>query len=316
MRTRLLPLFASLLSIGTASAQDPSFTLSVVTPATLSAQVGTVVDTVVWPAGAISSSFPGGWVQAAPGTPGVSATIDWYVSTDAGALQFALEAAALVATNGAASVGDVQLQLLLDNPTQVPLELRLARSFAASAGSTVPSLRIDVGADGSFELTEADAEAQSVVFLAGGTWPRPVRFQLSASAQSFEVMRSRLSLTVVPQATSVLPIAQGCSTADFQVLPRFDGSLGYAIDPLHAGLSAAVFGLGQQPLYLGNQTSGGVVLPCLLLPTPDVIAYIPTAGMQLLPLPPVVRPVVFRAQSVQLLPTGFGTSAASQVFAY
>lgn len=314
MNTYLPSCWPVLLLPGLALAQAPSLGVSVASPIALTAQAGTVVGLTPVPVGPLAS-FGGQLAQAVAGNDQASAALSWISVADASSAAVSIDAVASVVGNAGASTGDMQILVTLTSPTPLSLELQLSRSLTAVAGATVPPLRIDVGANGSLEMSESDIATEKVVFVVLGPAPVPVLFTLGASAQQGDVMHATLSLFVRPASTRVQQLSGGCTDAQFQVTPRFDGDLGFANLSAHLGPTVAVFGLGQQPVYFGNQVTGGVSLPCLLLPTPDLLVFLPPTAIQVLALPPAVRPVLFRAQSVQLLPTGFGTSTAYQVTA-
>lgn len=67
--------------------------------------------------------------------------------------------------------------------------------------------------------------------------------------------------------------------------------------------SVFVLGFGAQPLLLGALAR----IPCILLPTPDVVFFEPT-GQALLPLPVSVWPLQFFVQGVTLTPLGLAVT--------
>ena len=75
---------------------------------------------------------------------------------------------------------------------------------------------------------------------------------------------------------------------------------GWSKDPV-----VAVLGLGTQPTLLPPSPLSPV--PCLLLPSPDLVLLMPPSGFDL-PIPPAVRPLNLYVQGVEL---GLATSQLS-----
>jgi len=63
--------------------------------------------------------------------------------------------------------------------------------------------------------------------------------------------------------------------------------------------SVMVLGLNAQPALIAMNG----ILPCIVLPSPDAVLFIPS-GEYNLPLPASVRPATFYAQGVSLTPQG------------
>ena len=125
-------------------------------------------------------------------------------------------------------------------------------------------------------------------------------------------------LTGTPGNATAFPMLSGCIEAGYVVSPRFDGNLDFWVNSQHPGIAVAVFGLATQPLYLGSQAPGpfSPVLPCVLIPRPDLIVLLPSLAAETLVVPPVARPLMLYSQSVRLDSGVLATSRAFQIYEY
>jgi hypothetical protein len=295
-------------------------TLSVPTAAFVSAQAGTSQQTLPLPAGPLA--LQGGVSANASGAFGsCSADVIWSASQP-GSLELFLTASASVANSpGQASVGPVDILVSVTAASSVPVAFALTRNIVGSPGTTMPFARVDVGDDGIFELDEMSPSPASVTTMVGPI-PLIIRCRIGADAAVPGVVSSSLHVSGRPANTLVSPMLSGCSDV-YSVAPRFDGNLEFWIYANTAAASLAVFGLATQPQLLGSVplSAGGPLMPCLLMPRPDFIVYLPTLQPQLLVIPPAARPIVLYSQCVYVLPVAhpaalFSTSATWQINAY
>jgi hypothetical protein len=205
----------------------------------------------------------------------------------------------------------------------VAVTLTLSRFVLGTAGGVLPMARLDVDNDNAFELTESMTSGTVEVTVAIGPLPTLIRCFVSASATGAALTLANVGITMRPATTLAGPLAPGCSTAGYYVRPRFDGDLEFGIDNVHAGSAVAVFGLATQPLFLGSLAAapGAPLLPCVVLPRPDLLVFLPTVQPIVLAIPPAARPLSLYSQAVHLTPTPqptspFGVSGANWISAF
>jgi hypothetical protein len=283
------------------SAQSVSITATLVAPASVEARVGAQVSSFAQPAGLLPPSlslFP-----AVPLGPQGRAEVLFQANVEQGSQPgFGVRSQAngfsLGGTPVSTSTGTFEVLLQVQATAPVVATLVVDRDMFASAGTASPMMRVDVGDDGSFEVTELSAAGANVGPLALGVQPLPVRLRYRADTVGDQVLEARLGVRFV--ADNALTITQqilGC-TADFlSVAPSFQGAgLEFYVQPMMTGdLSVGVLGLGVQPVVTS------VVYPgCILLPTPDVLVLMPSLVRSQLPLPANVRPLDMFLQAVVL----------------
>jgi hypothetical protein len=248
---------------------------------------------------------------------GAIADLSWSLTSGVGGFDLMVGAQATAVGSGAqATAGPLDVVLELSHPTPLPVVIECSRLGFGSPGLPIPTTRVDVRDDGSFELDETTAQTTATELVILGPTPVRVRCRIGAAAPTIGSTLGSLRLLGRPGATNATIVQQGCSGASFVVAPRFDGDLDYRIDNVFAGSSAAVFGLGLQPWFFGVNAPGGLPLPCLLLPRADAVVFLPDDQWRRLVVPPAARPFTLFAQSVQLAPAGLWTSMAWQVDAF
>src|SRR5262245_19759646 len=214
-------LAAVVLSLcGWAFAQSVSATA--VAPITCSASGGAVVQTSTQPAGPMG---PLGAIGA-PVWSFASANLGWSSSTSDELVQFDLLQDCTAQPGGAASVGPVDVRILLTAPQPVQATVELAKMIAATAGIATPLLRVDVGDDGTFELTESMSVNPHVNVQLGPT-PLPVRIAMNMALTTAGAAASALHVYVRPGfGMGINPVLAGCAHVEsFDVQPTFAGNL-------------------------------------------------------------------------------------------
>jgi hypothetical protein len=219
---------------------------------------------------------------------------------------------------GSASVAPIDIVVLVSHPTPTSIAFGATVFSAATTGAATPTRAIDVLDDGSFELTELTQQTLETVVQVGPT-PVPIRCRPGLDLSVPGSTQLQFSMTLRPAETLVQVIASGCATAPYYVTPRFDGGVDYGTSNVLAGSMFAVFGLQTQPVYLGNYAwpNSPVVLPCSLVPSPDLVTFLsPTSFEQTLPIPAAVRPITLFSQGVWLAPGAITTTETSVISAY
>jgi hypothetical protein len=306
--------FLSVLAfVSVASAQNASFSLLV--PQTAQINVGSQLQTTTLPSGPLANA---GTLEAvvATATDIARVSVDWGIQSWSTGMQanFGHSVYAPGPSPASASVTSSDYLLLLSNPTPIDVELRLSRLIAALSGPPLQSLQVDVGNDGSIELSESSNTNTVVMTLVLGPVPTPVRFrnQVSSTMSLF----TQITVDVTPTSRIfIVPAILGCNVGHQQVaFPNFDNGLELrTVGPLLASQpTVGILGLGVQPIVLPSAQT----FPCLLLPTPDLLVFLPVGQAFTLLLPAAVRPITFWTQAVVLDPMGLQTTNGFQVSAY
>jgi hypothetical protein len=294
------------------AAQTVTLTGTVTNAIVIEARVGTLVNTATQPAGPLPPSNLG-QVSIPLGAQG-QALLNFgsSLTSNGPALGFGLEAYASSTALGGAAVStttglvDVLLQATASAP--VLADLVPERQVASTSGTAMPRLCIDVGDDGSFEITEF--VGSSVLGLALGPVPTPIRVQFEAGTIGTQTVSARFGFTLVgSNQLQIRSIYAGCVASQLFVQPSFVGTgVGLTMAPLGAGnLSVAVIGTSVQPIV-----SPLFVYPgCLLLPAADVLLALPAFTTVEIPLPAAVRPVSLWVQALELDLSGFGQWSGS-----
>jgi hypothetical protein len=205
----------------------------------------------------------------------------------------------------AATTNLIDVLVLVQATSPVMAFLQVDRTLVASAGVAVPVQRIDVGNDGSFEISETTPSSASVANIALGPVAVPVRVLMQVAASGAQQVVTNMTLRfIADNHLAILPQGFGCSGYPFAVEPSFVGTgIRVSQDSSHPSLFndlvVAVLGIGVQPILLPSAFPG-----CLLVPTPQVLALIPPAASLQVPLPAAVRPISFWAQGVVLWGSG------------
>lgn len=308
-------LLCSLVLSLPAAAQSVS--LIAAAPVAVTTQLGGQTQTSIVPGGVVA--LPSVTTASVPASLGgnCDASLAW--SSTVSPLLLLVECRQTIASELAigsvqASIGLGDWFVVLSSPQSVVVELSVRHQGITPVGAVSQSLEVDVGDDGHVEYSlAAGGEWGSNVTL--GPSPLVIRVHGDLSAIGPAAAQSVLVITARPQAGIVSTQAiLGCDgLTQLTAWPRFDGDLllhRYGAFPTVA-LSVVVIGLGVQPVVLAPATP----FPCVLLPTADLLFFVPGQDLTL-PLPPAVRPVTFVAQSVQVDSFGLRTSNALLVSAY
>ncbi len=288
--------------------QSPSLALSSPLPITVAAATGNVTDTASLPAGAQPLLLQNLVAHAFLGSSGTSAALRWNAVAAAERCVFELAQATNVggALPGSAAIGPVVLVLTLQHATAAPATLVLRRQWFGAAGTPTPLVRVDVGADGTYELTEGTAATQFVGVQLGPT-PLQVRVEAQLATNTAGIVESSVVVEAVRSDTFLQPAVVGCSDTQLAASPLFDGSVVFAANGVLPAV--LVLGLAAQPLILPASTPP---LPCVLMPRADAVVF---GWPYVLPVPASVRPVQVWAQSVELAPAGLLTTNGLRVLA-
>jgi hypothetical protein len=204
-----------------------------------------------------------------------------------------------LANPGIASVQPGQLLFTLTAPAGGWIRLDCDITVQAPAGVPVPRVEIDIGANGSVELSQAGIVPQIINVPATGA-PLPFGVTIDAGLATPGSLRAEVRITARPSnGVAANRMYAGCAFLELvRVAPTWSGGIEYqavGANPLFP--IVAVLGLHVQPTLLS-----GTGVPCLLFPTPDVLSFLPYSTVETLPIPPAVRPFDFWLQPV----TAFG----------
>ena len=215
---------------------------------------------------------------------------------------------------GSCASGPNDIVIGIACPVQRPALLNLRMLKAASPDVPSTTVVVDVGNHGAMVFTGANPVNGTTIPVSIGPQPFEVLVHfagafVAGSSSVATVADDTVVLEVTPDnRLGVLPAALGCTnnSATLRATWDLDGVL-FDLDASGSQpppLAVAVFGLAAAPALLPHAS---VTLPCLLLPTPDLVVVLPPGGL-LLPLPPAVRPVTLWAQGVLIDAAGLGTS--------
>lgn len=206
---------------------------------------------------------------------------------------------------GGYALSDFELLLQLSSSVPTPVMISLGHATNGGAGSTLPSLSVDIGDDGYPELLETSV---GVRYVSVGLGPQPiaVRIRMAASAAG---VASGVDQQMIMQLVPVYPIAcdrvmLGCDINSLPCVQTFAGEIELDTS-LNLWPGLLVFGLGIQATPL--PASVAVSPLCLLLPSPDVVLLVPPAPHRL-SIPARVRPLTLWTQEVVLTPQGLATT--------
>jgi hypothetical protein len=238
------------------------------------------------PSGAMAAS--GG---ATIGQPGETTEIFWSSEQSAAGMSFSAHWGVAISTAGlTASLQNQGMLLALSTPATTSVVLELTGENWAFVGAA-PTLRIDVGDDGVFELTEQITSATVPIVLG----PTPIMIRVTIAATQVGSGSSFLGLYCRPDnAATVTSWNIGCGNVPFGASPTFDGNfmIGAWVVQNHPVLG--VLSVNLHGIFLG--TSSG--LPCVLVPAPDVLLPFVASADLPITVPASLRPFVFFGQGV------------------
>ncbi len=270
--------------------------------------------TTTLPAGPMAAQ---GYQLAVAGTGSLAAVADltWTAAASPYAVDVYLTASVQVpALPGVAASGPFEVLITVAFPTLISTTIELSNVTAASAGTVSPIARVDVFDDGAYDLDEATAGPVTLQWIPVGPTGLEISCLLDAASAVEGTVVAGLHVRVLPGATESTLLFPGCGL-DYVVTPRLDGNVDFAVGNVQAGINLAVFGLSTQPLLLGSQVlnPGGPAMPCVLLPQPDLIVFLPSPTAETLVIPPAARPFGLFSQGVRIDSSGFTTSPAYQL---
>lgn len=290
-----------------------SLTLQAVQAVPLTAQIGASSQSSTVPAGPLAAV---GQVAANAATFGGATSVElaWQSYAASSALYVELtarcDAVGFVVGQSTAPTSDFLVSLAA--PFAAAAQVVLEKEAAGVSWAQVPVTRIDVGNDGSEELTEQLVGNPPPVSITLGPVPVLVRCTLGAQLNGPGAVLGRVRLRIVPRDTLVAPWGNGCGGIGLALAPRFDGGLESVYQPTLLELGVRVYGLAAQPLPLGAIQG----FPCLLLPRPDLVVLAAPWSQEVLPIPAAARPLTLFVQAVALAPEGLAVSPSSLVFAW
>lgn len=287
-----------------------SVTVTAATPITVFTQIGANLTTNSVSAGPLAAV---GTVSAAA-VPFASASLSHSATFTPSRFHFTASASSLVAVGPQVAAGlqaPVELLLSLTHPLPATMRIDLDQRVLGPAGMPMPLLAVDVGDDGSVELSTASSSPHNFVLVQVSPTPVAIRIRLGIQLASIGQGEASVELVGRPTATQVTSMLPGCASPIVVYEPRFDGDLEFelvmpTLDPL-----VMVFGLGMQAQLLGSFGS----YPCLLLPPPDAVLLLPPQSRQSLSIPPAVRPIQVFAQPVEVTLFGLRTGEAVRISA-
>lgn len=291
----------TLILTGVAASQTA--TLALATPAVAQVTLNGQTLTTTLPAGPLGDSGSTGQSQG-----GSHVNVEWRSFVNPTSTLFTLQSTTFCEPGANASLSGGDFVYQLSNPTPVIAELFLRRTGSLNN----VTLLVDVGNDGSVELTSTSPAEFVTLQVTLGPTPLPIRILNDVTMPSASQQFSSIVIIAAPIANIVTSRAAiGCDTTHEQVASTmFSGDLLLGVQglPFATQPSVMVLGLSLQPVLL--PTTGS--FPCLLLPSPDVTLF-PGSQFVTLHVPASVQPYAFWVQSVVLHPTELRTTDAVYV---
>lgn len=250
---------------------------------------------------------------ANPLVGGAEARSQWVAFATAGEARAEWRQMVQVVENAPSFAGaSGELLMHLTATSGVPVTIELSRVLGATPGAMAPACSIDVGDDGSFEVQATGSSVVTLVGIVLGPQPLAIRLRSSVAQIGNGMVDLELKVHVRPQNSLSSGVAvAGCTGSTLFAYPTFE-SQGLRFVALAADPVLLVVGLSVQPVLLPSPSPTA----CLLLPAPDLLVLLVGQSEFTLPLPPVVRPVTFWAQGVELSPLGLPTTNGYASFAF
>lgn len=306
-----LPLVVALA--GSLPAQAVTTSVSAVTPLNVRASVGTQTATQTLPVGALPLQGDLFAQQFALGFGTARMEIDWstVTYTAPGAVVFRVTNTATLDANVAslAETDPAELLLTIAAPSPMTVDVEIGRLLEGTPGTAIPLQEVDIGADGSAEM---NASMPSVVRSTVAIGPQPLT--VLVRTRMSEATNGSVSATIYVAVTpnndiSIVPAMPGCSSGFLDVWTSFtDRGIVLLNNSAFGEPEIGVLGLGLQPVVLPGGPS------CLLLPSPDLLMFLPYYQPVEVGLPASVRPVTFWVQGV-VFGGPLGTTNAFRVWA-
>lgn len=294
----------TVLALSTLAAQSVGVTLTALTPLSIQTSDGTTTVTNSWPAGPMPGN--GGTCATLPAN-GSGGNVQWQSSTQIfgayATLRHQIGNPTLL-PNFTCQAGPHEILIEFSSPIARTAKLQLNRNTSTWPGAPWPTVQVDIDNDGVFEITNLPTWNVQMPTVSFGPQPLQVRVVIEAALGAQIGSGNHVTLSLLPD--NDLTISQpiiGCNPVSPPrpafLHPSFD-NLG--VDLLHGNSTqpeVMVLSLAALPTLLSmNGTS-----PCILLPQPDIVLFVPSGRFNL-PLPASVRPMTFFAQGVTLTPSG------------
>lgn len=279
-------------------------TIDAATPLVVSAQNAGTTSTQTLPAGPLPALG-----QLVASATAAQAHTGWQVQATPVALSFDLWQMAAVAPQAtppaSASAGPHEYLLHLSSASAMNMLVSGHQWFDLLPGSPFPLVQVDVFDDGTIEFVLTSTQTGpdwGIAVVPVGPQPVPIRVRAANQGGLTGVGGStHLHLSVTPNnLLDITTVASSCATNFLQCHPSFVGT---GVDFWVGGAGSGppvvlVLGLGLQPTVLPAHLG----VPCLLVPSPDVLVLATSANALpfTLPLPPPVRPVTVYAQVVMV----------------
>ncbi len=303
---RLTVVLALALTGTSLLSQVPSVSLSA--PNTLSIRAAALGRTA-------SASRPSGLLATTDrmeaAVPGAAVSTAW---SAAGEFVEIIETVDLGDHSAIGSIGPHTYLMQFAASASAPAVLRIERSTTVSIGTPWPAVDIDLGNDGTIDISNPGSEV-TVPVTGFGPAGFAVRLVVATQASGMQSARSTLRFRMVPDNDfSVIRTATGCAepaVRDLYVNPIFAGrgmriAAGPSLD--HNGV-VLVFGARSQPTILPLGAGN-----CILMPSVDVT--IDAFGIYSavdIPLPAAVRPLTLQVQGVRWVPGILETTDAVEI---
>lgn len=247
---------------------------------------------------------PFGEVAASLGSPPqvASVALGWSAGSSLSESVVALTFTSQLGGPGSAVIDPAEILVTFTGNSPSPFPVRFVADVSAVGLGGAPLVRIDRDNDGSIDWTLGSGTfAGSIADLS--TQPLRLRVLCQQSTTQVGDQILRLNLRVLPDnGIVVTPIRADCSSGQvgYTVQPLFDNSQVDLV--LRSSLTEwHVLGLAAQPQLLPPALTL-TSLPCLLVPSPDLVLR---TGTIYLRIPPAVRPISLYSQ-LALLQTGSG----------
>jgi hypothetical protein len=311
MSTRELALVVALAAMSPLDAQSVGVSLSA---------INTLPVTVTDGPQTVNSSSPTGPLpdqgEVRAWLPNVVADVQWRGGGAVSAWARITQQVAVAPGTTGATGNSGPHELLVTFTSSAPLQVKLnaSRIVQAAPGAPWPAMDLDIGNDGTLEATNLSTLNPAHWSASLGPQPLQVRVVLNASLGTADYVFNDLFLWIEPDdGIDLRVLVSGCNPTLPPPPPfanrQFDGSIVLVMPQPPGTIAVIVFGFAPQPAFLGLS----VGLPCLLLPSPDVLV-VQTAAISL-PLPPSVRPVTLYVQGVSVTMQGLLTTDGYQVTA-
>ena len=149
-----------------------------------------------------------------------------------------------------------------------PIDLEIEQQFEGSVGAIIPTVMIDVGNDGTFDLGYTSSFSTTLSQYVLGPQPLEVRIRYEGDSLAGNRLATTTTVRAKPRNDLLVTnvAAEGCSQSS-TVLPVFAGrgvaALGYSPPINH--VSVLAIGFAPEPVLLPGPFATS---PCLLIPRP------------------------------------------------